>query len=75
MRKYYLLKKDFAAWCQSLNCSIVFVSLSVKAPGSNLDQGSNCPEDFIDSPECFQVNPESVLKDTTTLAPCTMHSH
>jgi hypothetical protein len=53
----------------------VFVSLSVKAPGSNLGQGSNCPEDFLDSPECFQVKAESVLNDATTLAPCTVHSY
>ena len=53
----------------------MFVSLSVKAPGSNLDQGNNYPEDFLDSPECFQVHAESVLNDATTLAPCTMHSY
>ena len=55
----------------------MFVSLSVKAPASNLGQGSNCPEDFLDSPECFQVNGDSVFNDATTFDPLysTMHSY
>lgn len=52
----------------------MFVILIVKALGSNLGQGSNCPGDFVDSTECFHVNAECVLNDATTLAPCTLHS-
>ena len=58
----------------------MFVNLSVKVPGSNLGQGTNSSEDFLDSPGCFQVNAESVFNDVTTASltpfpPFTMHSY